>query len=357
MKITKILFSILLCACAYAASAQNDIQIERITAINLGDGRLLFRQSESEAPLSGRYRLIDGYRSEYILADFTDGLYDGNYEHFKNNALTESGSYRQGLKHGTFLQYYSDGKTIRSETPLTEGKVDGVVKSYYTDGSLERKKGYKAGVEHGVERYFEHGATEPKVDNNYFEGAMDGRQATFFTSNAGDYFEEKFFDKGKPTGTFRQTWADGVVRVSGQYKDGLKEGVWVENRRNGVPESLITYRAGKRNGESKTFFTDGSVEKITRYVDDRREGVEKTFRYGGQLASEFTWENDRQQGPYKRYYQDGTLREEGRMNRGNEVYRREYGVNGSLERVQERPTGSGTWKTLESYDSDGNQLS
>jgi hypothetical protein len=95
------------------------------------------------------------------------------------------------------------------------------------------------------------------------------------------------------------------------------------------------------------------------YVDDKREGIEKTFRYdGGRLASEYTWVNDSKEGEYRLYYNDEkpTLREEGRMKRGNEVYRKEYYPGGKLERIQERPTGSGIWTTLESYDEQGKLL-
>ncbi len=95
------------------------------------------------------------------------------------------------------------------------------------------------------------------------------------------------------------------------------------------------------------------------YVDDKREGVEKTFRFdGGRLASEYTYVADKREGDYKTYYDDEkpTLREEGRIRRGNEVWRKEYYPNGNVRRVQERPTSGGTWTTLESYDEKGKRL-
>ena len=53
-----------------------------------GDGRLLFRQYDKDnTPLNGSHRIIDGYRSEYILAEFKDGMYNGDYKYFKNNRL------------------------------------------------------------------------------------------------------------------------------------------------------------------------------------------------------------------------------------------------------------------------------
>ncbi len=339
--------------------AQNDIKVENITAVNLGDGKILFRELESEKPLEGSHRLIDGYRSEYIVAEFAGGLFNGAYEHHRNNVLVEKGAYKEGVKNGLFTTYYSDG-TVKEEKPITDGKVDGMVKSYYTDGSLEKEKGYKNGKEHGPERYLEYGSDKPRIDRNWFEGVPDGRQYAEISSNAGGYTEVAYFDKGTPTGEFLQTWAEsGDVKVRGSYKDGGKDGVWVAIRRDGKMESEVTWANGKRNGPSKTFFTDNSVEKITMYADDKREGVEKTFRYdGGRLASEYTYAADRKEGDYKLYYDDEkpTLREEGRIKRGNEVLRKEYYANGQLKRIQERPTGLGSWTTLESYDEKGKKL-
>lgn len=348
------ILSALFCLSTIAAFAQNDIQVGRITSVNLGDGRWLFRQLDDDKPLSGQHRIIDGYRSEYVLANFKDGLYDGKYEHYKNNVLIEAGAYKEGRKHGTFIEYFSDGKIVKSEKPITEGKVDGVVRTYYTDSTMESEKGYKNGQEHGRERRWNFGGKEPRLDHNYFEGVMDGKQTTRVSSNRGDYFEEKYFDKGVPTGKFLQTWPDGTVKTSGSYKNGKKNGLWTDNKKDGKPEREQTYEDGMLNGPTKSFFTDGSVEKITNYVNDNKEGLMQSFHYStGKTASEYAYVDDVKEGPYKMFYDDGALREEGRCERGNEVYRREFYKNGQLKEVRER-TSRG-WETIESYNSDGTQ--
>ena len=342
--------------CSVPAYGQNEITIEQIDATNLGDGRILFRVDETDVPLNGTHRLIDGFRSEYILAEFADGLYNGTWEHHRNNRLVESGAYKAGIKHGVFKEFYSDG-TVKSETPITDGKVDGTVKNYYTDGTIQSEKGYKEGAEHGPERYWEFGADEPKIQRNFFEGVPDGRQYVVMSSNGGDYIEVRSFDKGKPVGDLLQTWAEsGDLKQQGSYRDGEMDGVWVEIRRDGKIVSEITYARGKRNGPSKSFFTDNSVEKITMYVDDKREGIETTFRFdGGRVASEYNYVADRREGEYRTYYDDEkpTLREEGIMRRGTEVWKKEYYPNGNVRRVQERPASGGTWTTIESFDERG----
>lgn len=384
----KLILGITLCLAlptAVSVSAQNEntITIEDVTVINDGDGRALFRDAESEEPLNGLHRIIDGFHSAYILAEFTDGFYNGSFETYENSKLTGKGTYLDGREHGLFTTYHSDGKvaqemsftdgeldgvmktyypdgTLEKEQGFLGGEADGIARSYYPDGSLQSEKGFKAGKEHGYERSFRHSETEPYIDRNWFEGEPDGRQYAEIDSNTGDYVEVAHFDRGVPTGEFLQTWADsGDVKQRGRYRDGKKEGVWTEIRRDGKIESEITWADGKRNGPSKAFFTDNSIEKITMYVDDKREGIETTFRYdSGRITSEINYANDRQEGEYRRYYDDieQTLREEGRIERGNEVFRKEYYSNGQLKRIQERPVSAGSWKTLKSYDEEGRPI-
>ena len=86
MKIKILITAIIFCMISVAATAQTEYQIEKVSVINYGDGRLLFRTNdEKEEPLNGKHRIIDGYHSEYVLAEFKDGMYHGDYQHFKYN--------------------------------------------------------------------------------------------------------------------------------------------------------------------------------------------------------------------------------------------------------------------------------
>ena len=251
MKTKTLLFSILLFLLAWDIQGQepNGLQIGEVTAVNLGDGRMLHREAESKAPLQGEHRIIDGYRSEYILAEFTDGLYNGKWEYHKNNVLAETGTYREGRKHGTFTAYYSDGRRIKSETSFSEGKRNGLHRTYYTDGSLEMEKGYRDGLEHGVDRRWDYSVQEPKFEHNYYAGKKDGRQITRFSSNAGDFYEECNFNMGLLVGEFLQRWSNGELRTQGQYnRVGKKEGVWIESRRDGSDDTWRRYEVIYENG-------------------------------------------------------------------------------------------------------------
>ena len=303
----KIMLLLLFGVMVLTSTAQEKVyQIEEITVINYGDGRLLFRlNNEEKTPLNGSHRLIDGYHSEYILADFKDGMYHGNCRHFKENKLLEECRYKEGNRDGLYKRYYGDGQTVQSERTFIDGKRDG--------------------------KWTEH-----------------------LSGNAGDVTRISFYKNGLPDGQWSETWKDGKPRNKSSYKDGKKEGVWIRYGKGGKPEKSTTYKNDEKNGEEITYFTDGTPEKSSNYLNGKLNGVTKEFYFeSGKCKSEYTFKNGKREGAYKRYFDTGKLREEGRCEADSEVYRKEYYANGKLKSVAERKGGG--WNTIERYDSEGNK--
>lgn len=303
----KIMLLLLFGVMVLTSTAQEKVyQIEEITVINYGDGRLLFRlNNEEKTPLNDSHRLIDGYHSEYILADFKDGMYHGDYRHFKENKLLEECRYKEGNRDGLYKRYYGDGQTVQSERTFIDGKRDG--------------------------KWTEH-----------------------LSGNAGDVTRISFYKNGLSDGQWSETWKDGKPRSKSSYKDGKKEGVWIRYGKGGKPEKSTTYKNDEKNGEEITYFTDGTPEKSSNYLNGKLNGVTKEFYFeSGKCKSEYTFKNGKREGAYKRYFDTGKLREEGRCEADSEVYRKEYYANGKLKSVAERKGGG--WNTIERYDSEGNK--
>lgn len=55
--------------------------------------------------MNGEFRIIDGYRSQYVQAEFKEGMFDGKYQEYSHNALRREGSYKEGRKNGLFREY------------------------------------------------------------------------------------------------------------------------------------------------------------------------------------------------------------------------------------------------------------
>lgn len=350
----KLMISLLLGVMALTGVAQEKVyQVEEITVINYGDGRLLFRQAKEEkALLNGQHRLIDGIRSEYILADFKDGMYNGKCQHFRNNKLAEECSYKEGYEDGDYKLYYGDGQTLQSERTFVAGKVNGISKTYHQSGKVQSEKEYLMGVENGFDRrYNSEGILT--LDQYYKDGKPDGKWTEHTSGGIGNVTRISNYKNGLREGQWSETWEDGTPRSKSSYKEGKKEGVWISYRKNGKPEKSTTYKNEEKNGEEIVYFTDGTPDKSINYLDGKQDGVTKEFYFGGKPKSEYTFKNGKREGAYKRFYDSGTLREEGRCEADSEVYRKEYHSNGKLKSVAERKGGG--WETLERYDSEGNK--
>lgn len=77
---------------------------------------------------------------------FSGYLLHGNYCVFdKNNQLVVKGTFTNGLKTGTWVRWYSNGR--RSETsPWRNGLLHGITKIYNEDGTIEKEIRYKNGI-------------------------------------------------------------------------------------------------------------------------------------------------------------------------------------------------------------------
>lgn len=226
----RLIISLIFGAIAHTSMAQEIIyQVYEVSVINYGDGRLLFRQfNESKTPLNGDHRIIDGYHSECIVAQFKDGMYNGTFQKFKNNKLKEEGTYKDGRKDGVYKEYYFDGVQVKKTSPFKDGKLNGIVTSYHTDGRPEKEKGYAMSVEDGIERSYNY-QTGNVSERNYKEGRQHGSQVVYYGSNIGDFVGRSTYNNGHKVGPYSEIFIDGSIKKLGQYNSkGEKDGEWLE---------------------------------------------------------------------------------------------------------------------------------
>ncbi|MDR0748387.1 MAG: hypothetical protein LBF62_02305 [Tannerellaceae bacterium] len=131
--------------------AQSEIQLKDIECYNLGDGRYYCRyaDSESDKPVQGAARIIDGYTTQYINATFNDGIPHGSWKTYRQNKLAEEYNYNKGLLNGEGKEYYPDG-SVKSVRNYVNGKPHGKFTDYggeyteqYADGAAMKTKGQK----------------------------------------------------------------------------------------------------------------------------------------------------------------------------------------------------------------------
>lgn len=78
------------------------------------------------------------------------------------------------------------------------------------------------------------------------------------------------------------TDTSNFLRTYGEFKDGKKEGWWINYFRNGKKESVQYYRNGLMNGPSEVYNYDTNAVLVAgKYVNDQREGEWDMFSASG----------------------------------------------------------------------------
>ncbi len=119
------------------------------------------------------------------------------------------------------------------ETPMSNGKIDGTVRTYFSNGALDTEKNYKMSVENGKERHFDKTDGKPVYEANYANGKKDGME--WKTTDDGHGMRSnilRHYKNGVLHGIYRNELMrnDGtlVYLVTGQYANGEKTGQWNE---------------------------------------------------------------------------------------------------------------------------------
>lgn len=361
--IKRILFLYILLALSVSVMAQKEYPIEQVSAINVGDGRILYRDMKTESPLNGDRRIIDGYHSAYIQAEFKDGFYNGKYGEYEYNKLKCEGTYKEGRKNGIFKMYDSEDR-VKEEKSYKEGKLDGAHKTYYTTGKVEREVNYRNGKQDGKELSYDSDGTLRR-DHTYKDGKQIGKQFTFLKGTYELYETEFYNEYGQKDGEYSSKFTFGQPHVLGHYKNGQKDGRWIKIAESGDTIVIETYVNGKEEGLHVSYDHETGARKREFYLKgDRKDGLyreynpenkeliyEATYQYGRLHGKEHrlivtnrydyweisTYVNGRQTGPFEsRYVKSNRVREVGEYLNGRRIGRwKLYDIDGKLEKEWE----------------------
>lgn len=263
--------------CIENIQAQRNIDINDVSMLDMPDGRrFVYEKDTVKAPLEGRVYLIDGM-SGYIDAGFRDGYAVGKWNIYKKSNLIESmfyddgyldgeyielsaygnirtlGYYRKGKKNGSWDEFYESGDKNKT---CTYEDGDKILQIYYnTDGSIRSEQEFKNGDKNGVYRLYSYPDHLLKIERNFVDGTLVGKQFIWYTSNLNDYYQYSNYNEfGKLDGDFSEIYIDTKnVKTKGQYKNGRQMGKWIYGEPNGTIYQQNTYDNDGRLIESKKF--------------------------------------------------------------------------------------------------------
>jgi len=221
---------------------------------------------------------------------FSGKLLDGPYQVFdlKNRLITQ-GRYLNGLRHGTWKFWLSDG-TLSSLVPYIKGQKNGQAEynnpeknttqiinfkkdllngwSVLTDNKKNyvEQTHYKSGKKHGLYLYKSNNGSLVKK-YNYKNDLLNGKSTEVLKDS--NLVRICNYKKGKKEGTLFESDTLNVLAKKYKYKNNLKHGICVDYQKNKVIEA--EYIRGKKEGNY--------IEKVDKkivlkghYLNDEKDG-------------------------------------------------------------------------------------
>ncbi len=132
-----------------------------------------------------------------------------------DGAIAGEGDYYNGVRHGTWTEYDSDKRFVKSISTYNSGKKQGV-EFTFDRGYVVSKTYYSNDLEHGVSvSYNRRGVTEEK---NYYRGMLHGMVRKYY--NDGVLMEESLYRNGVPDGLSRWYDQEGNLKFEYLYDKG-----------------------------------------------------------------------------------------------------------------------------------------
>lgn len=232
-----------------------------------------------------------------------DNKKEGLWVELKENGDSLSAcNYKGGILNGPFWRYttgtnykstsqtsqlnnYSDWQTEKMLIigKFKNGKLNGIVYSYYNNGILNEKLTYKFGVLNGKsETYHDNG--NKRLVENYENGELDG--------------------------VWEQYYNTGLLREKRVYKNNVliekKKMEWYDNKKMKNKTSFIYVDEEKlNNGEWATYYENGNIQSQSIYINGKTDGVWLGYYENGELKYKMVYENGIYQS-YTEFNEDGS---------------------------------------------------
>lgn len=149
-------------------------------------------------------------------------------------------------KDTNYIEYFADGKTIKYEGKVRNGKFDGLWKSYYQSGRI-------------------------KNSITYVDGKINKDAAFYFDDKDNTVKAEVTFEDDKVTGYYQEFYPNGARKSKIWYSDGVAHGPAEYYHRNGKLKITGRYKNGKKHRRWK--FYDEKEKLIGK--QKWRNGVKK----------------------------------------------------------------------------------
>jgi antitoxin component YwqK of YwqJK toxin-antitoxin module len=106
------------------------------------------------------------------------------------------------------------------------------------------------------------------------------------------------------------------VRISAEYRNGVKHGLFQEWYPNGTLKSSLVYEEGEKEGEAVSYYQDGQIKSLRHYTGGLLEGESEEFFPDGALRETSFYKEGALEGANTVYYENGSRRSTGWHSQG-----------------------------------------
>ena len=193
-----------------------------------------------------------------------------------------------GLRQGHWEAVDSNGKLVYSGY-FKNDKPVGEMKRYFPTGGVRVVMNYDdTGTKVRSKFFWQSG--ELAAQGNYINTQRDSVWL-YYSNFTGTLSQRVEFTAGKQSGKAQSFYPDGSVAEETIWKDGLKEGPWIQYFRNGQIKSNAIYISDKMEGAFIAFYPDGKPEIEGAYRNGLPDGEWKRYDEKGKLTSTIRYEN------------------------------------------------------------------
>lgn len=232
----------------------------------------LFRQppyNQFRAPFLSRFQYDnDVLQGEWTLTDsanrtvFKINLVDGQRDsacvwYFNNGQKFQEIHYRQGLLHGPYLKWNTQGQLVENRK-FVAGQEVGKMTDFHRPGIKKIEIGILAGKVEALSQdnpWTLEFADEKKIGQDIKHGSVTAWYPNGQVQFTGSY------EQDIQTGKFTWYYSTGQKQAEGQFADDQRSGEWIWWHENGMRASVGYYTDGVPSGDWQWWLADGKLSR------------------------------------------------------------------------------------------------
>jgi antitoxin component YwqK of YwqJK toxin-antitoxin module len=185
---------------------------------------------------------------------------------YPNGKLLYEATFSEGKPVGEMIRYYDNG-AVRARMMFDASGKKSYTHLFYMGGKPAAEGWYVDQVKDSVWTYYSEFDGSVRIREPYEQGKLHGIVFSYYPG--GDISEEVSWDMHRKEGLWKQYYQNGSTRLVGNYRDNLLQGAYKIYYSDGTPKISGTYLDNKSHGTWSYFDENGEEVYSLEYVAGR----------------------------------------------------------------------------------------